>query len=1378
MARQSLVWTALPNGYTADGMALRLSVLLSPRLDPQADPQRLDSFFPDWQDWPQTLRKATFTVTCNGATVSVAGDGSGTTNRLDSRLGLADSAAWHALFKPGLLVRPYAFTDLSNRTLRSYDAAAAAELVQSLYRGLALAADGNMPLITNFIVSDDWAEIIDAVSRLDSPRWEPGLLPHGSVAANPPTPLETLARFKDFHTPLPARTVRHQVRQDDPRIAATWHEHNRPSMPTPDDLGKQLDFHQIVATMGSYPTLLRRLGLVVDMLLDPGGFPSGNDVDLSVEVEFPPGALVITRTADGMPTTRTQLSATVFRATSDPAAAFPLKDGLLNLDPARFALLQADVDGAGLKLMNFARSLQRRTAIAARVDPVTRKENEIGAPTLRTAGLMLVQKQRAAWLTARFVANQQRNTTLQGQMQGTPGVVPLHAEDLVRGYRIDIFDTKTGAWASLCRRTARYELDGTVVVEPMPEEESAVRLATTTSPDPTSNPDVISLHEALVTWSGWSLAAPPPGRNIRPDDSVDTAPTQSEAEVPPGINFVSRFKPVPFSLPRLRFGRLYWMRARAVDLAGNSLDPQPASFGSEQPSANAQPFLRYEPVAAPALALLSQDGTIEVPGPGESMARMAIRSFNDTAADNTQPSTEQAHRAAVPPRVSAREAEYHGMLDQGGRVDKTTFQMLSQDKDLDGRDPNAVVREVRLPSGGPLSSTASDTSFAVYELGRAMTYLPDPLAADVAVRLFDHPNIDAGEIITIPFYPEGSWPDARPFVAELYEDAVEKPHYDPTRHVLRVPLPKAVRARIRLSMKLDDARLALMGVFAWLDAAGQTAQRQRAQDGQHWMLTPWQVLEVVHAVQRPLKSPDISQISVLPRQPGDTHALPMIAVECSIASTDRLDLLAEWHEPIDEAAAPSDSQRRDTAFHIKVTDDTMYATALKGALAGGFPDHTISGPDLVAINTQDPRVASKAHEFHDSRYRRIEYWFDATTRFREFLPPELLTEPGPDGPVPTDQHIKVSGARSVAWIPSSAPPPAPKLLYAVPTFAWSRDEDDAGNAVSQRRGGGLRIYLNRPWNASGYGEMLAVVLPPADFSGDPDTMPLGHPMRKYATQWGNDPVWDSAFVSGLAPRRADFTLARTAPDPQGAWLPPGAPQTEADQPPGAFNVTGLQPPGVSAGDLALDIAPHDVAWDAERQLWYCDIAVDPAAAYFPFIRLALARYQPISTSGTHLSNIVLADVMALAPNRWLAVATTQDSRSRQVTVTGYRYVASSGWQEANRAQPSVPPVVAKTSVVEVWVEQLEPRLGSDFGWQPLAGAVVTPAMVPPPTGNAAEVLWTGQVTIPEAADDIRPYRLVVAEYEEYAVDGPRPYDPVPTRKGRRLVFVEHYSLAL
>ena len=61
MPRQSLTWTALPNGYTADQTGIRLSVLLSPRLDiqdPTATHKKLSVFFPDWEDWPKTLSNA------------------------------------------------------------------------------------------------------------------------------------------------------------------------------------------------------------------------------------------------------------------------------------------------------------------------------------------------------------------------------------------------------------------------------------------------------------------------------------------------------------------------------------------------------------------------------------------------------------------------------------------------------------------------------------------------------------------------------------------------------------------------------------------------------------------------------------------------------------------------------------------------------------------------------------------------------------------------------------------------------------------------------------------------------------------------------------------------------------------------------------------------------------------------------------------------------------------------------------------------------------------------------------------------------------------------------------------------------------------------
>jgi hypothetical protein len=818
---------------------------------------------------------------------------------------------------------------------------------------------------------------------------------------------------------------------------------------------------------------------------------------------------------------------------------------------------------------------------------------------------------------------------------------------------------------------------------------------------------------------------------------------------------------------------------------------------------------------------------------------------------NTIPTTQVARRFAVPPQVSARDAEYHGKLDAGGKVDPTTFDLLANQKDLDARDPNAALVEERLPTQGPLGGAPAEAVFAVYRDGRALTYLPDPLAEVVAARIFGHPGIAASEIIHIPLYPSGGWPDAQPFTIEVFEDPTAVPHYDAARHALRIPLAKADRATVRLSMQLSkQAVREVMGLWRWIPASDQAALEPLALSGQHWMLTPWRTVEVVHAVQRPLIAPAMVRLAVS-RGRNDTAALPRITATCSLKSTDRVDLLAEWHEPSDDPGAPGsaavgvDRARGDAAFSIKITDPASYAQKLHGHARGGFAEHTIEGENLIGIGPGHDLVMAKHHEFHDTRYRRIEYWLEATTKFREYLPAGILTEPVNGEPAPSEKHIKVVGPRTVTWIPSSAPPPAPDVLYVVPTFGWVRTKDEAGGASSWRRGGGLRVYLDRPWNVSGYGEMLAVVLPPPAFSGDPDTEPKGRPYKKFVTQWGNDPIWRSPFVAGMAPKRADFPLARTAPDPAGAWLPKDTPATEADQPAGPFAVTGLLPPGVPAfpGNISVDVAPHDVFYHDERRLWYCDIEVNQGASYWPFIRLALARYQPVSVYTAHLSDVVLADFMPLAADRWLTVNRTGGSRTWRVAVFGHSYSDSSGHEEA-AAAPSMslidriagtvrtltPADVSPTSVVEVWVERLDPARGEDFGWERVPNAVVQPAgsaagpvgpaagalgPVAGPAGQAAaqafrfvpadqitralelhqsrrfgdlvaerlvdkvylfRPLWEGTVTLPvEPAEDAR-FRLVIAEFEEYLVDDDRPYDKVPTKKDRRLVFVEHVEL--
>ena len=91
MPRQSFIWTALPGGYTPDGSGLRLSVMLSPRLDPQdpaGNPRKLATFFPDWEDWPKTLSNARFDIAYNGQTVAVLATATTGAHRVDETQGL------------------------------------------------------------------------------------------------------------------------------------------------------------------------------------------------------------------------------------------------------------------------------------------------------------------------------------------------------------------------------------------------------------------------------------------------------------------------------------------------------------------------------------------------------------------------------------------------------------------------------------------------------------------------------------------------------------------------------------------------------------------------------------------------------------------------------------------------------------------------------------------------------------------------------------------------------------------------------------------------------------------------------------------------------------------------------------------------------------------------------------------------------------------------------------------------------------------------------------------------------------------------------------------------------------------------------------------
>jgi len=85
------------------------------------------------------------------------------------------------------------------------------------------------------------------------------------------------------------------------------------------------------------------------------------------------------------------------------------------------------------------------------------------------------------------------------------------------------------------------------------------------------------------------------------------------------------------------------------------------------------------------------------------------------------------------------------------------------------------------------------------------------------------------------------------------------------------------------------------------------------------------------------------------------------------------------------------------------------------------------------------------------------------------------------------------------------------------------------------------------------------------------------------------------------------------------------------------------------------IVAYPVNFDQEKQLWFCDLAINPGNMYFPFVKLFLARYQPHSVredeSDVCLSPIVVAKMTQLVPERQTTLRFKKDDLNSKFTIT-------------------------------------------------------------------------------------------------------------------------------
>ncbi|MEU4447686.1 hypothetical protein AB0K14_10275 [Actinosynnema sp. NPDC050801] len=631
-----------------------------------------------------------------------------------------------------------------------------------------------------------------------------------------------------------------------PHLATWFDETPVPAEPEPPPVPVHVarDFHGTVSLLREHPAVLRKLGLVFEVVLDRSALAVGDPAGrlLSIRCPDPPLSFLVTA-----PWTHYLLTDDRFVPAPSGDAATDIRAGLLDLDQAsrvtddadrprpRWAVTTVDVDGAVGRLRDAA-----KTAVS---------DGAAALPPIRSAGIAVVRPGRAQDFT-RLTETASRNSALESLSDAE-----FHAEDLVLGYRVDVRAGDDERWHPLCARQAGYRVNGLVIAERDQVEEGHVKAnAAVRVADGSLRAD-----EIVTRWDGWSLVVP------RPDLLSATGGAARKPGVALPFDFTWEHRLAPGSLPPLRFSRSYNLRVRIADLAGGGL-----SVDQHSPSSTATDtvvYRRHEPLPPP---------VVHVTGPlavGATVDRLVIRGDHDrtvaqvSADDPTYPTTDR--RGLVPAEAGFTLVEQHGEFDP--------------------------------PVTAEQSWQWARRALAAFESGGG---LPDPAVAGVAARLRAEPGGVAEPIVErSAWHP--AWPDPVAKSVELVERGPDRPitlHWDGDRLV--VGLAKGEHVTVALSSTLRDQYVAHFEMQDWLTQPGVPPQSLvEAQKGGHPLLSPPRVLRLVHAVRRPLVEPRwrLARDAVV-REEGDTTAVlhPKFGEgDLNTDSTLEVAVAARWTEKSD-----------------------------------------------------------------------------------------------------------------------------------------------------------------------------------------------------------------------------------------------------------------------------------------------------------------------------------------------------------------------------------------------------------------------------------------------------------------------------------------------
>ncbi|MEN9547979.1 MAG: hypothetical protein RIR12_570 [Bacteroidota bacterium] len=1381
--KQKIIITALPNGV-AMGIAgrgakiLKASAAISLQVEETDKSNTRLSDVKDMLAFAELIKNAKFNVEINGAVVNAKV----TSTAIDTKL-------WKDLFSPNVQVKAFVQEPLHLMPIVSYPVKHIVDFIKGVVEQTGKKYTTALPETPFYTENPIFKSVADYVAIDQIPgkgrkevtlddmvastnragRFKEELQKNKFIAFNQQIdPPKDFGQLKNFH--------------------GIYNKKNKPFAPK---INKpEFEFHDILSILANYPPLLRKLGLVVDI-----EFAVPEEARLGTET---PSIRIIPSAINFTAATTIVCPATAYTRTSNgfyakPETGSPIDKGYVKINTDAFTVFQVDTDGGALKLCQQQDALQLAKAkdiFYAAQNNLTntsaiplltnRFDKREGLPSQRTAGIAIARNGMAEKLNARFNRMNDLKTKMQTGNAAPLGisgnnanwVLPIElltADDINIGFRMDVqVEDKTGTWYSLHKRTNKYGIvnaAGNAIAIPDMEADEGY-LQTSATEENTDAGKQLKVSEAIARWEGWSLSVPRPGSTLNEpllDDANEVYKSDSQQEkdkykTPPTADFKLNVIPsiVKGSLPMLRFGKKYGIKLRTVDLAGNSVAVNTAPENGAECIKTGVRYMRYEPVDAPFLIM---GNTIK---DGESAEVMVIRSNEgQTTAQyeaanpfNGNTYAAEAVRHVKPPRTTVEMATLHGMLDAGmGQANSALATKIYNDI-TPKKDPAVSnTADMHIMKVVSANETTLDVEYLIDPMAIGVSFflspndpnpkLANPSTLDRWISFYFDPAMQGATLDTPPKPTYEQWMAPKTFRIKLLEAATPSLDWDSSTRTLKVSLQKGFMLKLGYACFWKPSELIknagvldMMGMNNLNGPIGEAIAK-----GKHWLFSPWRELTFVHAVQQPVQQlgavhfPAIASIQA-DRNYTDNYATINTKLLVHGPSTAQLDVEAKWKEPIDDIlteitpAIIASTNQINIPFVSKVQQfTTQYAVF----------EYMFGNIDQVKNN---PFPGLK-HLFNDTKHRKVIYNAIASTRYKENFynlinekqknnQPFSLTRTSPDSVVVT--------------VPSSARPAAPEVAYVIPTFEW--DRDTKGAITLTGRASGLRVYLKRPWFSSGEGEKLAVVL------HVPSLPQLGNSPGSAGvpvTVWGTDPTKKSSPLPVSNTPTADMFLK-------------------------GEKVNELLTPLENEANGKVAAVAYEVSlvkFDVERQLYFVDIMLNSGAAYFPFIKLALARYQKESVKKEGkdccLSPIVVTEYIQIPPPR----ATSLEIKGAKNNIV----VAISG----SAPRPGNAKGIFMTKV-EFLIESITlPASDSvhiSTGQKPIE---TYSYLIQETDFNSVGFYHSHAFNLPAEYAN-KPYRISIKEYEILELDKEKP-NPNPAgqsfggpKLGERLVFADVYEI--